>query len=52
MHGLENLIKINQGKLMWKLVNKEQPKCVQIKYHLQEINALNENEDKHRYILP
>ena len=25
--NFENMIKINQGKLMWKLVNKEEPEC-------------------------
>ena len=37
---------------MWKLVNKEQPECIQMKYHLWEINAFNKNKDKNRYILP
>ena len=34
--NLENL-----RKIMWKLVNIEQSECIQMKYHLQEINALN-----------
>ena len=52
LFNLENMIKINKGKFMWKLVNKEQPECIQMKYHLWEINALNKNKDKNRYILP
>ena len=50
--NLENMIKINQGEFMWKLVNKEQPECIQMMYHPREINALNKNKDKNRYILP
>ena len=38
--NLENMIKINKGKFMWILVNKEQPECIQMKHHLCEINAL------------
>lgn len=38
--NLEHMIKINKGKFMWKLVNKEQPECIQMKYHV-EINTLN-----------
>ena len=48
--NLENMIKINQGKFTWKLVNKEQPECIQMKYHPQEINTLNKNKDSCRYI--
>ena len=33
-------------------MNKEQPECIQMKYHLWEINTLNKNKDKNRYILP
>ena len=50
--NLENMIKINKGKFVWKLVNKEQPECIQMKYHLSEINTLNKNKDKNRFILP
>ena len=47
-----NMIKINKGKFMSKLVNKEEPESIQMKYHLREINALNKNKDKNRYIFP
>ena len=50
--NLEKMIKINKGKLMWKLVNKEQPECIQVKYYHQEISTLNKNKDKNSYILP
>ena len=49
--NFENMIKINQGKLMWKLVNKEEPECSRMKNHLQEIYSLNKNKDENRYIL-
>ena len=48
LFNLENMIKINKGKFMWKLVNKEQPECIQMNYHLRGINALNKNKDKNR----
>lgn len=46
------MIKLNQSKFMWKLVNKKQTKCIQTKYYLRNINALNKNKNKNRYIIP
>ena len=43
--NLEHMIKINKGNFMWKLVNKEPPECIQMKYHV-EINTLNKNTDR------
>ena len=50
--NFENMIKIKKRKFIWKLVNKEQSECIQMKHHLWEINASNKNKDKNRHILP
>ena len=50
--NVESMIKINKRKFILKLVNKEQPECIQMKYHLWEINASNKNKDKNRHIIP
>ena len=43
--NLQADIKINHGKFIWKLINKQHPECMQSNYHTNTNSAMNRLEN-------
>ena len=44
--------KLNQGRFIWKLTQKQHPDCIQAIYYINSSTSMNKNEDNNRFILP